>query len=255
MQQWGPPAVREWTRARVDDGIAFTWSGITFATRHLDGESPQWGVEDTTWWDGATLDSEELRAARGVLVGQEHYQPRVVSWSGLLETWSRDELIEQMQALQTAKGTRLEVWEQDLGRQASCRKVQTQVTAIGDRAATFSVSVQLDDPLLHSIDELELNQSVTVRNDGSTRSYPRVTVNGPTAAGPKVSIGSWSTTAPRALADGESFVVDTRQGDLFIGGSRVFPILADFPSISDGATVTISTDRGTGTVEGVSAWI
>ncbi|GAB4094899.1 hypothetical protein GCM10028787_03740 [Brachybacterium horti] len=113
----------------------------------------------------------------------------------------------------------------------------------------------LPDPLIHSIDELELNQSVSVRNAGNTRSYPRVTMVGPTAAGPKISIGSWSVTAPRALTDGETFIVDTRQQDLFIGGSRVFPILTDFGSISTGDTVTIRTDRGTGTAEGVSAWI
>ena len=238
-----------------DESITIEWAGLSFQSIHDRCESPQWGLEDTDWWNGGTSDPDVIRAPRGVWTGTDHAAARTVSWSGLLECADRDEMLEEMQALQSARGDTLRVWEVVEGRQASCRRGQVQVTPISDRYATYSVTVILDDPLVSSVDELVLNQSVTVRNIGSVPSWPRVTVNGPTAAGPVVKIGSWSTQAPRALGHGEEFVVDTRQGACFVGGSMVFPVLATLPSIPVGETVTISTDRGVGSVEGVSAWL
>ena len=157
-----------------------------------------------------------------------------------------------MQALQSARGDVLRVWEVVEGRQASYRRGQVQVTPISDRYATYSVTMILDDPLVSSIDDLPLNRTVT--NLGTVRARPVVSVTAP-GQRPTVSIGSWSTRAPRNLEGSERFVVDCRTETLYLGGSAVFPILPTFPSIRPGATATISTSHGTGTVDGVSAWI
>ena len=254
---WCEPRVLEWSRARVDQGISIEWSGIEFASRHLHGESPQWGLETTDWWHGATLATETVPARRGVTPLVERYAPRTVTWTGAIDTHSTESLVEEMTALQTARGTTLRVWEGFTGlhREAPCRPVQAQVDPVGDRSAVYTVTVQLDDPLLQSVDELVLDRTVTVKNAGTARAYPTVTVDGPTSGRPKVTVGSWSTTASRALAAGETFAVDCRQGALWLAGGPVFPVLQSFPSIAPGASVTITTDRGKGSVTGVSAWI
>lgn len=251
------PRIFEWSRARVDEGITIEWGGIEFASRHLHGESPQWGLEETDWWHGALLDTDTINAGRGVLPLGEHYRPRTVTWTGDVETDTTESLLEEMTALQTARGTLIRVWEGHTGlhRQAACRPVQAQIDPMGNRSAVYTVTVQLDDPLLHSVDDLTLDRSVKVTNAGSTRSYPHVTVDGPTSAAPVVAIGSWSISAPRSLAAGEQMVVDCRESELWVGGSRVFPVMQAFPSLAVGATTTISTSRGKGTVQGVSAWI
>lgn len=235
-----------------DESITIEWGGISFQSIHDRCESPQWGLEDTDWWNGGTWDPDVIRAPRGVWAGTDHAAARTVSWSGLLECTDRDMLLEEMQTLQSARGDVLRVWEVVEGRQASCRRGQVQVTPISDRHATYSVTVILDDPLISSIDELPLNRAVT--NLGTVRARPVVSVTAP-GQRPTVTIGSWSTQAPRALSGSERFVVDCRTETLYIGGSAVFPILSSFPSIRPGATATISTSHGTGTVVGVSAWI
>lgn len=254
---WSTPQVFEWSRARVDQGISIEWGGIEFASRHLHGESPQWSIDGTDWWHGALLDTDTINAGRGVLPLGEHYRPRTVTWTGLVVAHSTESLLEEMTALQTARGTLLRVWEgpADLYRQAKCRPVQAQIDPVGDRVGVYTVTVQLDDPLLSSVDDLAMDSSVKVTNAGSARSYPHITVDGPTSGAPKVTIGSWSITAPRALTAGEQMVVDCRESELWVGGSRVFPVMQAFPSLAVGATATISTNRGKGTVQGVSAWI
>lgn len=235
-----------------DESITIEWAGLSFQSIHDRCESPQWGLEDTDWWNGGTSDPDVIRAPRGVWTGTDHAAARTVSWSGLLECADRDMLLEEMQALQSARGETLRVWEVAEGRQASCRRGQVQVTPISDRYATYSVTVILDDPLVSSVDDLPLNRAVT--NLGTVRARPVVSVTAP-GARPTVTIGSWSTQAPRALSGSERFVVDCRTETLYLGGSAVFPILPSFPSIRPGATATISTSHGTGTVDGVSAWI
>lgn len=254
---WSQPRVTEWSRARVDEGITIEWGGIEFASRHLHAEAPQWGLEETDWWHGALMDTDTINVPRGVLALAEHYRPRTVTWSGALDTYTTESLLEQMTALQTARGTMLRVWEGFTGlhRQAVCRPVQAQIDPIGDRSAVYTVSVQLDDPLLMSVDDQVLDPSVKITNTGTTRSYPLVTVDGPTSGAPKVTIGSWSVTAPRSLAAGEQMIVDCRESDLWVGGTRVFPLMKAFPSLAVGASTTISTSRGKGTVQGASAWI
>ena len=235
-----------------DESITIEWGGISFQSIHDRCESPQWGLEDTDWWNGGTSDPDVIRAPRGVWTGTDHAAARTVSWSGLLECADRDELLEEMQTLQSARGDVLRVWEVVEGRQASCRRGQVQVTPISDRYATYSVTVILDDPLISSIDELPLNRAVT--NLGTVRARPVVSVTAP-GARPTVTIGSWSTQAPRALSGSERFVVDCRTETLYLGNDPVFPILPSFPSIRPGATATVSTSHGSGTVDGVSAWI
>lgn len=234
-----------------DESITIEWAGLSFQSIHDRCESPQWGLEDTDWWNGGTSDPDVIRAPRGVWTGTDHAAARTVSWSGLLECADRDELLEEMQALQSARGDTLRVWEVVEGRQASCRRGQVQVTPISDRFATYSVTVILDDPLVSSVDEVPLGP---VTNRGTVRARPVVSVTAP-GQRPTVTIGSWSTQAPRNLEGSERFVVDCRTETLYIGGSAVFPILPTFPSIRPGATATISTSHGTGTVDGVSAWI
>lgn len=236
----------------VEDGITFEWSGIEFSSQRVWGESPQWGLGEADWWDGGVQDSETFRAPRGQFVGEPHEAARTVSWSGLLKCGSRADLLEAMRDLRSARGTVLRVWEVDEGFQASCRKAQVQVTPLSDRYATYSVTVVLDDPLVSSIDELPLNRAVT--NRGTVRARPVVSVTAP-GARPTVTIGSWSTRAPRALSGSERFIVDCRTETLYLGNDPVFPILPTFPSIRPGATATVSTSHGTGTVDGVSAWI
>ena len=234
-----------------DESITIEWAGLSFQSIHDRCESPQWGLEDTDWWNGGTWDPDVIRAPRGVWAGTDYAAARTVSWSGLLECADRDMLLEEMQALQSARGDTLRVWEVTEGRQASCRRGQVQVTPISDRHATYSVTVILDDPLVSSIDERPLG---AVTNLGTVRARPVVSVTAP-GQRPTVTIGSWSTRAPRALSGSERFVVDCRTETLYLGGSAVFPILPSFPSIRPGATATISTSHGTGTVDGVSAWI
>lgn len=235
-----------------DESITIEWAGISFQSIHDRCESPQWGLEETDWWNGGGSDPDTYRAPRGVWTGTDHFAARTVSWSGLLECADRDMLLEEMQALQSARGDTLRVWEVTEGRQAACRRGQVQVTPISDRYATYSVTVILDDPLVSSIDDLPLNRAVT--NRGTVRARPVVSV---TASGqrPTVTIGSWSTRAPRNLGSGEVFTVDCRTETVYLGNDPVFPILPSFPSIRPGATATISTSHGTGTVDGVSAWI
>lgn len=233
------------------ESITFEWGGLSFQSIHEPCESPQWGLEETDWWDGGGEDPDTIHAPRGVWVGEQHFSTRTVSWSGLLEACSREELLEEMQALQSARGTVLDVWEVGLGRRAVCRKGQVKITPLSDRHATYSVMVILDDPLVSSIDERPLG---AVTNLGTVRARPVVSVTAP-GQRPTVTIGSWSTRAPRALSGSERFVVDCRTETLYLGGSAVFPILPTFPSIRPGATATISTSHGTGTVDGVSAWI
>lgn len=233
------------------DPITIEWSGLEFSSAHARGESPQWGLEDTDWWNGSSEDPETVRASRGVWTGSQHFASRTVSWSGLLECADRDMLLEEMRALQSGRGTSLQVWEAEKGRQATCRKSQTLVTPISDRYATYSVTVVLDDPLVSSIDDAPLGP---VTNVGSVRARPVVRVTAP-GQRPTVRIGSWSTRAPRALSGNEVFTVDCRTETLYLGSAAVFPILTSFPSIRPGATATVSTSHGSGTVDGVSAWI
>lgn len=255
---WYTPRVLEWSRARVDQGISIEWSGIEFASRHLHGESPQWGLETTDWWHGATLATDTIEAPRGVLPLAERYGARTVTWTGDVDTYSTESLLEEMTALQTARGDRIRVWEGATGlyREARCRPVQAQIDPIGDRIAVYTVTVQLDDPLLQSVDDLVMDSSVTVTNRGTTASFPTVTVDGPTSSAPRVRFGSsWSIVSPRALRSGEQMVVDFRQSEYWVGGARVFPVLPAFPSLGVGESITISTTQGKGTVQGVSAWI
>lgn len=234
-----------------DESITIEWAGISFQSIHDQCESPQWGLENTDWWNGGTSDPDTYRAPRGVWTGTDHFAARTVSWSGLLECADRDMLLEEMQALQSARGTVLDVWEVGLGRRAECRTGQVQITPLSDRHATYSVMVILDDPLVSSIDEMPLG---AVTNRGTVRARPVVSVTAP-GARPTVSIGSWSIQAPRALVGSEVFRVDCRTETLYIDGSAVFPVLAEFPTIAPGATATIATSHGTGAVDGVSAWI
>ena len=255
---WYTPRVLEWSRARVDQGIRIEWSGLEFSSLHLHGESPQWGLETTDWWHGATLATDTIDAPRGVLPLTERYAARTVTWTGAIDTHSTESLLDAMLALQTARGNRIRVWEGVTGlyREAPCRPVQAQVDPVGDKSAVYTVTVQLDDPLLQSVDDLAMNPSVTVKNVGTTASYPVVTLNGPTTSVPRVRIGSgWSIVPPRALKSGETMVVDCRESEYWVGGARVFPMLTAFPSIAAGESVTISTTHGKGTVQGVSAWI
>lgn len=237
-----------------DEGITIEWSGLEFASVHDRGESPQWGLEETDWWHGGTEDPDLIRAPRGVWAGTDHFASRTVSWSGLLECEDRDMLLEEMRVLQSARGTSLRVWEEDLGRQAVCRKEQALVTPISDRFATYSVTVSLDDPLVSSIDELPVSPERMVRNEGSVRARPVVTVTGATGR-PWVSIGEWSVRPPREITASETFIVDCRTESMYLGNSAVFPILPSYPSIRPGATTRIAVSAGTGTVDGVSAWI
>lgn len=239
---------------RRDEPITIEWSGLEFSTRHDRFTSPRWILRDTDWWNGTTQDSDQIRAPRGVWVGTEHHAPRTVSWSGLLECESRDDLIEEMRGLQGAHGTTVRVWETDMEREATCRRSQALVTPISDRYATFSVTVVLDDPLVSSIDEIPVDRSVKVTNRGSVASRPVVRVSA-SGARPRVSIGSWTVQPSRNLTSGEVFTVDCRTGTLYLGNAAVFPVLTEFPSIAPGATVTVSTSHGSGTVDGVSAWI
>lgn len=237
-----------------DESITIEWGGLSFQSIHDRDESPRWRLGGTDWWNGGTTDPDTIRAPRGMWVGEDHFAARTVSWSGLLKCADRDELLEEMQALQSAHGTTLRVWEVVEARQAACRRGQVQVTPISDRHATYSVTVILDDPLISSIDGLVLDRSVKVTNRGAVRARPVVSV---TASGqrPTVTIGSWSTRAPRNLSSGEVFTVDCRTETVYLGNDPVFPILPSFPSIRPGATATISTSHGSGTVDGVSAWI
>lgn len=237
-----------------NDPITIEWSAMEFSSRHAIDESPQWGLGDTDWWDGGSEDPDTIHAPRGVWVGEQHFSTRTVSWSGLLEACSREQLLEEMQALQSARGTTLDVWEVDLGRRAECRKGQVQITALSDRYARYSVMVILDDPLVSSIDAMSVDRSRMVTNLGSVRARPVVTVTAP-GARPTVTIGSWTVQAPRALSGSETFTVDCRTGTLYLGTDPVFPVLVDFPSIRPGATAEIATSHGTAIVDGVSAWI
>lgn len=234
--------------------ISFEWAGLVFASRHEQCESPKLRISRTDWWNGGEEDPETFRAPRGVWTGGDHFDSRTVSWSGTLRCSDREELLEELRQLRSARGADLKVWESGFGSQVACRRGQVQVTAVSDRLATYSVMVVLDDPLISSIDELSLAPSRAVTNHGVVRARPVVSVTAP-GARPTVTIGSWSTQAPRALSGSERFVVDCRTETLYIGGSAVFPILPAFPSIRPGATATISTSHGTGTVDGVSAWI
>lgn len=238
----------------VEDGVTIEWSGLTFGSRHYPDESPRWTIADTDWWAGGGEDTATIRAPRGQWTGSLHWDSRTVSWSGLIVCGCHDDLLEEMQALQSACGTSLVVDEAGLRRSAVCRKGSVQVTPLTERIATYSAMVVLDDPLVSSVDGIVLNRSADVTNRGSVRSRPVVTVTGTTTA-PTVTIGSWSVKCPRALTSGESFTVDCQAGQLYISGTPVFPVLVDFPSIRPGATATISTSAGSGTVEGVSAWI
>lgn len=233
------------------DPITIEWSGIDFASRYELDRYPRWVLRETDWWNGSAEDPDTVRAPRGVWTGTQHFASRTVSWSGMLQCTDRDMLLEEMRALQSGRGTSLRVWEAEEGRQATCRKSQTLITPISDRYATYSVTVVLDDPLVSSIDEAPLGP---VTNAGAVRARPVVSVTAP-GARPTVSIGSWSIQAPRTLSGGEVFRVDCRTETLYIDGSAVFPVLAEFPTITPGATATIATSHGTGTVDGVSAWI
>ncbi|WP_087483533.1 hypothetical protein [Brachybacterium massiliense] len=237
-----------------DDDVSIEWAGIEFSSRHDRFEYPKWKLRETDWFNGSADEPEKTRAPRGMWAGASHFASRTVSWSGILECESSVELVDEMRALQGARGDSLKVWEVDVGRQAVCEKVQTQITRLSDRFARYSVVVVLDDPLISSIDELSLAPSRAVTNHGAVRARPVVSVTAP-GQRPTVTIGSWSTRAPRNLGAGEVFTVDCRTETIYLGGSAVFPILPAFPSIRPGATATISTSHGTGTVDGVSAWI
>lgn len=241
------------------------WGGLEFTTDPRGGDAPHLLIRDFSGWSDGWTDSSstaETPGGRGVMVTERKVSPRAVSltayasWEAPLLQDS-ESLFSLIETLEDADGDLLLVREPGIvAREASVRVISRSITPVSRFSAVLSLTMQADDPLRYSADEVALpaGRTVTLRNRGTHDSGPFVTVTGPTKAAPKVRFAGSTVTAPRALTKGQVWTVDYAEGEMRVNGSLVFPMFKSWPTIARGGSASCMVSEGVASVKRVSAW-
>lgn len=217
------------------------------------------------WWDpvGDATETTRHPSGDGDIAFRLRQGGRVITVAGMIETdYSNPDagrllaLMDDVNA-QTRSGT-LIVKEhmRNMNREADVRRQSLQMTPLSHAYAIFTLVLVADDPLRYGIAAQTLPRGVQtmVRNSGDATVNPIIEWTG-AATNPRIAYGNLEWRLGRNTSSGDHVLVDCRNGDVFLNGSRIFPTWSGYwPYIPAGSNWGFTPQGATMTFRRKSAW-
>lgn len=203
------------------------------------------------WWEPAPDVTAEVDSPHGdgVISLYPRLGARSITLSGWIAAFGETSLESALDKLTRARRGVLAVAERDSGvfREADVKVTRLEVTRVTPNWVRFTLSLQADDPLRYgSATQALKNGRNVLLNPGDTRAWPILEVKGPTSA--LTIVDSAGTFTLPAVPNGQSRIVDGRNGEVWNGNNRVFDATGLWPRVLVGGAEWTVSGIGSGSV-------